>query len=97
MRLLTNGEVALVSGALSAGDVGKMITYISTNFNLRNEYYWAMRDGASRLSALRIVGMRAAGGVGLAAQAGWELGGLLNEYTPIQEWIGDAIDAVMEQ
>jgi hypothetical protein len=39
----------------------------------------------------RVTALRATGLVGGAFLAGWEAGEWLNENTPIQEWISDAI------
>lgn len=92
IRELTDTEISQVSGAgdLSVGDTMALGGGIGGGVGLSVSGSLGL-DAAGRLTA---AGLGTGYGLALtgAALAGWHAGQWLNENTPIQSWISDAID-----
>lgn len=91
MRELFINELDLISGAadnnapgfIESGVVGAAIGgFLGV----------AQGGGVAVAATAGTAGAYAGGGLGLAFAGGYAIGGLINDYTPIQSWISSGID-----
>lgn len=92
MRELIGNEVLAVAGG---GDIADAAA-VGTATGATAGALYAASAGATGTTVLAAAGLGGAllGGYAVVGTSAYAVGGLLNEYTPIQSWIADGIDAV---
>jgi hypothetical protein len=92
MRNLSINELSLIGGAAGLGDTANGAAVGGAIGGAAGISY-GMSIGASGSGALGLAGLGAAAGAGLAAAGvgGFAIGTWLNENTPIQSWISNAL------
>lgn len=89
MRELFINELALVSGA---ADSPSFTDGASVGAGIGGFLGAAQGGGVAAAGTAATAGAAAGAGLGLAGVGGYKIGELINENTPIQEWIADALD-----
>lgn len=92
MRTISMEEMKLVSGASGLGDTAAA-TAVGAGLGAAVGASLASQMGATGTAVLGMGGIGAyyGGGIGAAAVGGYAVGTWLNNNTPIQSWISDAL------
>ncbi|ENU58541.1 hypothetical protein L291_3990 [Acinetobacter guillouiae MSP4-18] len=92
MREITIHEMALVSGAASYGEVVDIGSKLGGAVGAATGPGIATGEAIAVTVARAGIGAVAGGGLATAGWLGWQIGGWINENTPIQSWISSGID-----
>ena len=96
MRELLINELVLVSGAGGSESKVSATDSISVGAAAGGFLGVAQGGGVGAAAASATAGAAAGAGLGLAFAGGYKAGEWLNENTPVQEWISNALDKLTQ-